>query len=231
MSHIIRARFRGGSDKDLIGGLGKELLEGLGERLRGGFGEGFGGRLAGGLGSGLAGLPTEAHGSCLRQLKKHHSADAQAPRVPLLPRPSSWLDDPRRHSIEVCSSVESSPQRSSTSSGFVSRADSLQTSQSSPRVRKKKMSPPCISVEPPEGPEVQGGFRSALGIGMVAPPPLPSRDTYLRRRAPSSDSKDSFDLGVGGGGGGGDGMPQEGVPNPKLLTLPNFSFEKSSSEH
>ncbi|KAL7856993.1 hypothetical protein SRHO_G00158920 [Serrasalmus rhombeus] len=211
VSHIIRAGFTGGSDKDLVGVLG----------------EGFGGRLGGGLGLGLGGLPAEARGPCLRQLKKYHSADAQAHRLPLLPRPSSWLDDPRRHSIEVCSSVESSPQRSSTSSGFVSRDDSLQTSQPSPHTRKKKMSPPCISVDPPEGLEAPGCFRSVLG--MVAPPPLPSRDTCLRRRAPSSDSKDSFDL--GGGGGGGDGLPQEGVPNPKLLTLPNFSFEKSSSEH
>uniref|UniRef100_A0A8C1G9U0 Voltage-dependent T-type calcium channel subunit alpha n=1 Tax=Cyprinus carpio TaxID=7962 RepID=A0A8C1G9U0_CYPCA len=127
-----------------------------------------------------------------------------AGRTLLLPRPLSWLDDPRRHSIEVCSSMESSPQRSSISSGFVSRGDSLQQ-QSSPRGRKKKMSPPCISVDPPEGSD---------------------RDTCLRRRAPSSDSKDSFDL-----GGGGDGLPQEGIPNSKLLTLPSFSFEKTSSEH
>ncbi|XP_049320240.1 voltage-dependent T-type calcium channel subunit alpha-1G isoform X6 [Astyanax mexicanus] len=231
VSHIIRTGFRGGSDKDLergslgvglAGDLGESLGVGLagalGERLRGGLGEGYGG----------GGLPTDSRGPCLRQLKKHHSADAQGHRVPLLPRPSSWLDDPRRHSIEVCSSVESSPQRSSASSGFVSRAGSLQTSQPSPHARKKKMSPPCISVDPPEGPEVQGNFRAALSLGTVAPPPLPSRDTCLRRRAPSSDSKDSFDL---GGSGGGDGLPQEGVPNPKLLTLPSFSFEKSSSEH
>lgn len=157
-----------------------------------------------------------------RQLKKYHSVDTQGQRALLLPRPLSWLDDPRRHSIEVCSSVESSPQRSSISSGFVSRADSLQQ-QSSPRTRKKKMSPPCISEDLPEGPELPVGFHPALGM---VPPPLPSRDTCLRRRAPSSDSKDSFDL-----GGGGDGLPQEAVPNSKLLTLPSFSFEKTSSEH
>ncbi|XP_056326058.1 voltage-dependent T-type calcium channel subunit alpha-1G [Danio aesculapii] len=157
-----------------------------------------------------------------RQLKKYHSVDTQGQRALLLPRPLSWLDDPRRHSIEVCSSVESSPQRSSISSGFVSRANSLQQ-QSSPRGRKKKMSPPCISVDPPEDPELPGGFHPALGI---VPPPLPSRDTCLRRRAPSSDSKDSFDL-----GGGGETLPQEGIPNSKLLTLPSFSFEKTSSEH
>uniref|UniRef100_A0A9J8AI12 Voltage-dependent T-type calcium channel subunit alpha n=1 Tax=Cyprinus carpio carpio TaxID=630221 RepID=A0A9J8AI12_CYPCA len=157
-----------------------------------------------------------------RQLKKYHSVDTQGQRALLLPRPLSWLDDPRRHSIEVCSSMESSPQRSSISSGFVSRGDSLQQ-QSSPRGRKKKMSPPCISVDPPEGSELPGCFHPALGM---VPPPLPSRDTCLRRRAPSSDSKDSFDL-----GGGGDGLPQEGIPNSKLLTLPSFSFEKTSSEH
>uniref|UniRef100_A0A8C2AMZ6 Voltage-dependent T-type calcium channel subunit alpha n=1 Tax=Cyprinus carpio TaxID=7962 RepID=A0A8C2AMZ6_CYPCA len=156
-----------------------------------------------------------------RQLKKYHSVDTQGQRALLLPRPLSWLDDPRRHSIEVCSSMESSPQRSSISSGFVSRGDSLQQ-QSSPRGRKKKMSPPCISVDPPEGSELPGGFHPALGM---VPPPLPSRDTCLRRRAPSSDSKDSFDL-----GGGGDGLPQEGIPNSKLLTLPSFSFEKTSSD-
>uniref|UniRef100_A0A671SVZ1 Voltage-dependent T-type calcium channel subunit alpha n=1 Tax=Sinocyclocheilus anshuiensis TaxID=1608454 RepID=A0A671SVZ1_9TELE len=157
-----------------------------------------------------------------RQLKKYHSVDTQGQRALLLPRPLSWLDDPRRHSIEVYSSMESSPQCSSSSSGFVSRADSLQQ-QSSPRTRKKKMSPPCISVDPPEGLELPGGFHAALGM---VPPPLPIRDTCLRRRAPSSDSKDSFDL-----GGGGDGLPQEGVQNSKLLTLPSFSFEKTSSEH
>uniref|UniRef100_A0A8C1TNY5 Voltage-dependent T-type calcium channel subunit alpha n=1 Tax=Cyprinus carpio TaxID=7962 RepID=A0A8C1TNY5_CYPCA len=94
---------------------------------------------------------------------------------------------------------------------------------SSPRTRKKKMSPPCISVDPPEGSELPGGFHAALGM---VPPPLPIRDTCLRRRAPSSDSKDSFDL-----GGGGDGLPQECVPNSKLLTLPSFSFEKTSSDN
>ncbi|XP_060714817.1 voltage-dependent T-type calcium channel subunit alpha-1G isoform X5 [Tachysurus vachellii] len=177
----------------------------------------------GGFGGGLC----EGRVPSLRQFKKYHSADVQSRRAPLLlPRPSSWLDDPRRHSIEVCPSTESSPQRSSVSSGFVSRADSLQ--QPSPRTRKKKkMSPPCISVDPPEGLVLPRDFQIVLDTGMgTMPPSLPSRDTCLRRRAPSSESKDSFDL-----GGGGDGLPQEGVSNPKLLTLPNFSFEKSSSEH
>ncbi|XP_022598085.1 voltage-dependent T-type calcium channel subunit alpha-1G-like [Seriola dumerili] len=182
----------------------------------------------------------ESRSPYLRQLKKFHSADMQG-RGALLPRPSSWLDDPRRHSVEVCSSVESSPQRSttSTSSGFVSRADSLQihsqtptqTSLPSPR-RKKKMSPPCISVDPPDGLEPQSGLYPGLGGlgGLGMPPPLPSQDTCLRRRAPSSDSKDSFDLGVGEGSGQNGGSSNLNT-NPKLLTLPSFSFEKTSSEH
>lgn len=189
----------------------------------------------------------ESPGPCLRQLKRFHSVDTQG-RSALLPRPRpySWLDDPRRHSVEVCSSVVSSPQRSttSTSSGFVSQADSLQirsqtptqTSLASPR-RKKKMSPPCISVDPPDGLELQSGHYPALGGlggmglgGLGMPPPLPSRDTCLRRRAPSSDSKDSFDLGVGESSGRDGGSPNPNT-NPKLLTLPNFSFEKTSSEH
>uniref|UniRef100_A0A3B5BNM1 Voltage-dependent T-type calcium channel subunit alpha n=1 Tax=Stegastes partitus TaxID=144197 RepID=A0A3B5BNM1_9TELE len=130
----------------------------------------------------------ESRSPCLRQLKRFHSADTQG-RSALLPRPRpySWLDDPRRHSVEVCSSVDSSPQR-------------------------------------------LGGL-SSMGLGGLGlPPPLPSRDTCLRRRAPSSDSKDSFDLGVGEGSGQDGGSPNPNT-NPKLLTLPSFSFEKTSSEH
>ncbi|KAM4716306.1 voltage-dependent T-type calcium channel subunit alpha-1G isoform 3-T3 [Anableps anableps] len=182
----------------------------------------------------------ESQSPCVRQLKRFHSVDTQGhstlqPR----PRPYSWLDDPRRHSVEVCPAEDPCPQRSatSTSSGFVSRSDSLQIPTQAPLPsprRKKKMSPPCISVDPPDELEPQTGLYPSLsgmglgGLGM--PPPLPSRDTCLRRRAPSSDSKDSFDLGVGEGSGQDGGSPN---PNPssKLLTLPNFSFEKTSSEH
>ncbi|PWA21599.1 hypothetical protein CCH79_00003483 [Gambusia affinis] len=182
----------------------------------------------------------ESRSPCTRQLKRFHSVDTQG-RSTLLPRPRpySWLDDPRRHSVEVYQTEDPCPQRSaaSTSSGFVSRSDSLQIPTQgplpSPR-RKKKMSPPCISVDPPDELEPQSGLYPSLsGMGLVGlgmPPPLPSRDTCLRRRAPSSDSKDSFDLGVGEGLGQDGGSPN---PNPssKLLTLPSFSFEKTSSEH
>ncbi|KAK5850438.1 hypothetical protein PBY51_001319 [Eleginops maclovinus] len=139
-----------------------------------------------------------------RQLKRFHSADTtQGCSVPppRLPRPYSWLDYP----TEVCSSGESSPRRSPSSS-FVSQI------QPSPQRRKKKMSPPCISVDPPT--DESGLYPPGVvmvGGGLGLPPPLPSRDTFLRRRAPSSDS---FDLGVGG-----EGSVQEGGAT-KLLTPP-----------
>lgn len=189
----------------------------------------------------------ESRSLLLRQLKRFHSVDTQG-RSTLLPhpRPYSWLDDPRRHSVEVCSMVDSSPQRStaSNSSGFVSQTDSLQIhsqtstqiSRASPR-RKKKMSPPCISVDPPDGLGLQpdlyqgtGGLGSMGQGGLGMPPPLPSRDTCLRRRVPSSDSKDSFEMGVTEGSGQDGGSPNPSM-NPKLLTLPSFTFEKISSEH
>ncbi|XP_061119917.1 voltage-dependent T-type calcium channel subunit alpha-1G isoform X1 [Syngnathus typhle] len=171
----------------------------------------------------------ESGGACLRPpLKRFHSVDTQGRRrcssvLPPRPRPYSWSDEPRRHSVEVCPAVPSGPRYGSpsASSGLVSRAASLQmrsrtSTQTSPPSpgRKKKTSPPCISVD---GSEPRSGL-SPGGLGL--PPPLPNRDTCLRRRVPSSDSKDSFDLGVGEGSG------REGdSSNPKLLTLPGFSSE------
>ncbi|XP_068160962.1 voltage-dependent T-type calcium channel subunit alpha-1G isoform X3 [Antennarius striatus] len=189
----------------------------------------------------------ESQSPCLRQLKRFHSADTQGPSAFLhRPRPYSWLDDPRRHSVEVFSSMESLPHRSttSTSSGFVSQADSLQihsqtstqTSLPSPQ-RKKKMSPPCISVDPPDGQEPRSGLYSGrtgfggMGLGGLGmSPPLPTQDTCLRRRAQSSDSKDSFDQGVGESSGRDGGSPNPNT-HPKLLTLPSFSIDGTSSEH
>uniref|UniRef100_A0A3B3DDA6 Voltage-dependent T-type calcium channel subunit alpha n=1 Tax=Oryzias melastigma TaxID=30732 RepID=A0A3B3DDA6_ORYME len=174
----------------------------------------------------------ESQSSCLRQLKRFHSMDTQSCSMLLpRPRPNSWLDDPRRHSVELCSAVDPSQQNitDSTSSGFLSGPDSLHSvhpKQSSlPSTHhKKKMSPPCISVDPPE--TLSGLCAGGLGL----PPLLQSTDTWLRRRAPSSDSKESFDLATG------EGQSQDGGsldPNssPKLLTLPSFSFEKTNMEH
>ncbi|XP_078794178.1 voltage-dependent T-type calcium channel subunit alpha-1G isoform X6 [Oryzias latipes] len=177
----------------------------------------------------------ESQSSCLRQLKRFYSEDAQSCSMLLArPHPNTWLDDPRRHSVEVCSAVDPSHQKipCSTSSGFLSRPDSLhsvhldQSSLPSPR-RKKKISPPCISVDPPDGLKpLSGLYPSELGL----PPVLQGKDTCLRRRSPSSDSKESFDMAAGEGPGQ-DGGSLNANSNPKLLTLPSFSFEKTNLEH
>uniref|UniRef100_A0A8B9CC82 Voltage-dependent T-type calcium channel subunit alpha-1G n=1 Tax=Anser brachyrhynchus TaxID=132585 RepID=A0A8B9CC82_9AVES len=103
----------------------------------------------------------------LKDLKKYHSVDTQG----LLKKPPSWLDDQRRHSIEICS-MENSPHE----------MEGLQGTR-----QKKKLSPPCISIDPPDG-------QNLLPRGPHSISPA-SGDTCLRRRAPSCDSKDSMDIG------------------------------------
>uniref|UniRef100_A0A8D0H1I3 Voltage-dependent T-type calcium channel subunit alpha-1G n=1 Tax=Sphenodon punctatus TaxID=8508 RepID=A0A8D0H1I3_SPHPU len=148
----------------------------------------------------------------LKDLKKYYSVDTQG----LLKKPSSWLDDQRRHSIEICS-MENSPQHHSmsSSSGFISQVLSEMEGLQGTR-QKKKLSPPCISIEPPDG-------QSLLPRGPRGISP-PSADVCLRRRAPSCDSKDSMDIG--------DSLLPDSVstsPSPKkdLLILPSFSFDQT----
>uniref|UniRef100_A0A803T135 Calcium voltage-gated channel subunit alpha1 G n=1 Tax=Anolis carolinensis TaxID=28377 RepID=A0A803T135_ANOCA len=147
----------------------------------------------------------------LKDLKKCYSVDTQG----LLKKPSSWLDDQRRHSIEICS-MENSPQHHSTSSssGFISQVLSEMEGLQGTRP-KKKLSPPCISIDPPDE-------QGLLLRGSRTTSPS-SADVCLRRRAPSWDSKDSMDAG--------DSALPESVsvtPTPKkdLLTLPSFSFDQ-----
>uniref|UniRef100_A0A8C5IN98 Voltage-dependent T-type calcium channel subunit alpha-1G n=1 Tax=Junco hyemalis TaxID=40217 RepID=A0A8C5IN98_JUNHY len=119
----------------------------------------------------------------LKDLKKYHSVDTQG----LLKKPPSWLDDQRRHSIEICS-IENSPQHHSTSSssGFISQVVSEMECLQGTR-QKKKLSPPCISIDPPDG-------QSLVPRGPHSISPA-SGDVCLRRRAPSCESKDSVDIG------------------------------------
>ncbi|XP_007465095.1 PREDICTED: voltage-dependent T-type calcium channel subunit alpha-1G isoform X28 [Lipotes vexillifer] len=104
-----------------------------------------------------------------RDLKKCYSVEARGrPR-----RPASWLDEQRRHSIAVsCLDSGSQPRLGPGPSSL--RGQPLGGPGSRP---KKKLSPPSISIEPPES-QSQG------------PRPPPSPGVCLRRRAPSSDSKD-----------------------------------------
>ncbi|XP_048080170.2 voltage-dependent T-type calcium channel subunit alpha-1G isoform X19 [Ursus arctos] len=102
-----------------------------------------------------------------RDLKKCHSVEAQSCRR----RPASWLDEQRRHSIAVsCLDSGSQPRLGPDPSSLGGQP--LGGPGSRP---KKKLSPPSISIDPPES---QG------------PRPPPSPGVCLRRRAPSSDSKD-----------------------------------------
>ncbi|NXD41730.1 CAC1G protein, partial [Copsychus sechellarum] len=151
----------------------------------------------------------------LKDLKKCHSVDTQG----LLKKLPSWLDDQRRHSIEICS-IENSPQHHSTSSssGFISQVVSEMECLQGTR-QKKKLSPPCISIDPPDG-------QSLVPRGPHSISPA-SGDVCLRRRAPSCESKDSMDIG--------DSLLPDSVsasPTPKkdLLTLPSFSFDQTEMD-
>ncbi|XP_029783214.1 voltage-dependent T-type calcium channel subunit alpha-1G isoform X17 [Suricata suricatta] len=102
-----------------------------------------------------------------RDLKKCYSVEAQDGRR----RPSSWLDEQRRHSIAV-SCLDSASQPSLGPDPSSLGGQPLGGPGSRP---KKKLSPPSISIDPPES---QG------------PRPPSSPGVCLRRRAPASDSKD-----------------------------------------
>ncbi|XP_064251902.1 voltage-dependent T-type calcium channel subunit alpha-1G isoform X19 [Passer domesticus] len=151
----------------------------------------------------------------LKDLKKYHSADTQG----LLKKPPSWLDDQRRHSIEVCS-IENSPQHHSTSSssGFISQVVSEMECLQGTR-QKKKLSPPCISIDPPDGQSLvpRGPHSISPASGVIC----------LRRRAPSCESKDSMDIGDSLLP---DSMSTSPTPKKDLLTLPSFSFDQTEMD-
>ncbi|XP_063031830.1 voltage-dependent T-type calcium channel subunit alpha-1G isoform X15 [Melospiza melodia melodia] len=151
----------------------------------------------------------------LKDLKKYHSVDTQG----LLKKPPSWLDDQRRHSIEICS-IENSPQHHSTSSssGFISQVVSEMECLQGTR-QKKKLSPPCISIDPPDG-------QSLVPRGPHSISPA-SGDVCLRRRAPSCESKDSVDIGDSLLP---DSMSASPTPKKDLLTLPSFSFDQTEMD-
>ncbi|XP_068065680.1 voltage-dependent T-type calcium channel subunit alpha-1G isoform X6 [Anomalospiza imberbis] len=151
----------------------------------------------------------------LKDLKKYHSVDTQG----LLKKPPSWLDDQRRHSIEICS-IENSPQHHSTSSssGFISQVVSEMECLQGTR-QKKKLSPPCISIDPPDRQSLVP--RAPHSISPA------SGDVCLRRRAPSCESKDSMDIGDSLLP---DSMSTSPTPKKDLLTLPSFSFDQTEMD-
>ncbi|XP_062965874.1 voltage-dependent T-type calcium channel subunit alpha-1G isoform X27 [Cynocephalus volans] len=131
-----------------------------------------------------------------RDLKKCYSVEAQSCRR----RAASWLDEQRRHSIAVsCLDSGSQPRLDPGSSSL--GGQTLGGPGSRP---KKKLSPPSISIDPPES---QG------------PRPLPSPGVCLRRRAPSSDSKDPSASGPP------DSMAASPLPKKDVLSLSGLSSD------
>ncbi|XP_061568203.1 voltage-dependent T-type calcium channel subunit alpha-1H [Cololabis saira] len=83
-------------------------------------------------------------------------------------------DDQRRHSIEVCLPQAVIAGDSQHGQAFPVRVQSVGSNH-----RKKKMSPPCISIHPPSEREPPQN---------ASPPKLVDCSMMLRRRTPSSDS-------------------------------------------
>uniref|UniRef100_A0A8C4SBJ3 Voltage-dependent T-type calcium channel subunit alpha-1H n=1 Tax=Erpetoichthys calabaricus TaxID=27687 RepID=A0A8C4SBJ3_ERPCA len=109
-----------------------------------------------------------------KELKKFYSVDAQG----LLAKPL-WTEDTRRHSIEICPSLDDI-HTLFKQSGCEKRRSSLRSQQQ----RKKKTSPPCISVEPP-------------AEGDTSLSKLSENSMLLRRRTPSCENtpyRDSLDM-------------------------------------
>nr|XP_023508509.1 voltage-dependent T-type calcium channel subunit alpha-1G isoform X20 [Equus caballus] len=131
-----------------------------------------------------------------RDLKKCYSVEAQSCRR----RPTSWLDEQRRHSIAV-SCLDSGSQPHLGPSPSTLGGQPLGGPGSRP---KKKLSPPSISIDPPES---QG------------PRPPPSPGICLRRRAPSSDSKDPSASGPP------DSMAASPPPKKDVLSLSGLSSD------
>ncbi|XP_017524992.3 voltage-dependent T-type calcium channel subunit alpha-1G isoform X7 [Manis javanica] len=142
-------------------------------------------------------LPISSHEEppSLRDLKKCYSVEAHSCH-----RPASWLDEQRRHSIAVsCLDSGSQPHLGPDPSSLLSQP--LGGPGSRP---KKKLSPPSISIDPPEG---QGSR------------PPPSSGVFLRRRAPSSDSKDPSASGPA------DSMAASPSPKKDVLSLSGLSSD------
>uniref|UniRef100_A0A8C2SYA5 Calcium voltage-gated channel subunit alpha1 H n=1 Tax=Coturnix japonica TaxID=93934 RepID=A0A8C2SYA5_COTJA len=148
-----------------------------------------------------------------RDLKKFYSIDTKG----FLTKPS-WADDQRRHSIEICPSVRDGD------CGFEERTEEKPRSPAHIQPeseyihgarRKKKMSPPCISIDPPM--EDDGGAASRT---------KPSENSMLRRRTPSCEFpayREPLEP----------AEAQPGEPGCKAerraqhLAIPGFSFEQS----
>ncbi|KAM9305191.1 voltage-dependent T-type calcium channel subunit alpha-1H [Gastrophryne carolinensis] len=125
-------------------------------------------------------------GTSSKDLKKFYSVDTQG----FLAKPL-WAEDQRRHSIEICPSIDDDGD-SCFDLSIDDKQDSSVLIRSDPEFihgvrRKKKMSPPCISIDPPM--EDDSGTASRTKAS--------ENSMMLRRRTPSCEStayRDSLDL-------------------------------------
>ncbi|XP_013915000.1 PREDICTED: voltage-dependent T-type calcium channel subunit alpha-1H-like [Thamnophis sirtalis] len=152
-----------------------------------------------------------------KDLKKFYSVDTRG----FLAKPT-WADDQRRHSIEICPSVGHGDRGFAESSER--RRLPLQMQSESEYLhgirRKKKMSPPCISIDPPMEED-----SSATTTRNKA-----SENSLLRRRTPSCEStayRDSLELAEGQPGELACKADRRAPPacRGEHLTIPNFSYK------
>ncbi|XP_054246924.1 voltage-dependent T-type calcium channel subunit alpha-1H [Indicator indicator] len=163
--------------------------------------------------------PSRSGSSKEKDLKKFYSIDTKG----FLNKPS-WADDQRRHSIEICPSVGDGhcsfgdrPEEKQRSPAHI-QAESSEYIQGARR--KKKMSPPCISIDPPM--EDDGGAASRS---------KPSENSMLRRRTPSCEFpayRESLELAESQPSEPASKAERRGQPpcRGEHLTVPNFSFEQ-----
>uniref|UniRef100_A0A8B9LF19 Calcium channel, voltage-dependent, T type, alpha 1H subunit a n=1 Tax=Astyanax mexicanus TaxID=7994 RepID=A0A8B9LF19_ASTMX len=119
-----------------------------------------------------------------KDAKKFFSVDAEG----FLDKPSG-ADDQRRHSIEICPSLEDDEDDVFQLGSGGERRHPPTRGQSLHIPRKKKMSPPCISIEPP--------LEVEIPASLVSRKKLPESSMLLRRRTPSYElmlQRDSLDL-------------------------------------
>ncbi|XP_030067538.1 voltage-dependent T-type calcium channel subunit alpha-1H isoform X2 [Microcaecilia unicolor] len=157
-----------------------------------------------------------------KDLKKFNSVDTQG----FLAKPT-WADDQRRHSIEICPSIDDGDsnfgQLNNQKVGFSIHAQSESEYIHGVR-RKKKMSPPCISIDPPMEDDSSTTSRTKVSESSM----------LLRRRTPSCEStayRDSLDPVDNQPGEQPTKMDRRVQPpcRGEHLTIPNYSFDQSDA--
>lgn len=117
-------------------------------------------------------------GSKDRDFKKGFSADNQGFLEKPKPSSAGFPEDQRRHSIEVCLLQDAITGDHLQCSEKGVQAFPVRVQSVGGGDRKKKMSPPCISIHPPSERE---------HAQMASPPQLSDCSMMLRRRTPSYD--------------------------------------------